>query len=139
MALFPSKEWAEELCQRVNADEEYGKAASDWEGTFTILVEEEEGKLDKPFILWLDPWHGKIRGFEILESLDEKESNFILRGKYSVWKGVIEGKRDATKQMLAGKLRLKGSMAYILKKTKASNALMKIFTTMPTEFINESG
>jgi len=138
MALFPSKEWAEELYNRVNADEEYGRAASDWEGTFTLLVKEEEDKLEKPFILWLDPWHGKVRGFEILKDIDEKKSDFILEGDYSVWKGVLQGKKDATKQMMAGKLKLKGSMTYILKRAKASNALTKILTKIPTEFIDET-
>ena len=30
--LFPSEEWAKELVKRINADPEYAKIASEWEG-----------------------------------------------------------------------------------------------------------
>jgi len=41
--VFPSKEWMDELLKKINSDEQYKKAAANWEGDFlcTVLLDAE--------------------------------------------------------------------------------------------------
>ncbi len=137
MAVFPSKEWAEEVVSKINVSEEYAKAAADWEKSVALVIEKEEGKLTDSFILWLDPWHGKIRSFEILKNIEDKQSSFVLRSSYSVWKEIVKGEKNPTKMLMAGKLKMKGSMTYILRRSKANDALMNVLKAVKSDFADE--
>ncbi len=43
--VYPSKEWMEEVYKRVNSNEQYKKAAANWEGDFLCVVEMDEEAL----------------------------------------------------------------------------------------------
>jgi len=137
MAIFPSKEWAEDVYTKINSSEEYAKVAADWEASVTLVIEAEEGKLDSTFILWLDPWHGKVRSYEILKDIEDKKSSYIIRSTYSIWKEIVKGEKNPTKLLLSGKLKVKGSMTYLLRRTKTNDALMNVLKTVKSEFPDE--
>ncbi|MCE5212772.1 MAG: SCP2 sterol-binding domain-containing protein [Deltaproteobacteria bacterium] len=137
MAIFPSKEWADDVYSKINASEEYAKTAADWEKSVTLIIEAEKGKLDNSFILWLDPWHGKVRSYEILKSIEDKQSDFIITSTYSTWKEIVKGEKNPTKLLLERKLKVKGSMTYLLRRTKTNDALMNVLKSVKSEFADE--
>jgi putative sterol carrier protein len=134
--MFPSVEWLNELKDSLNADKPFEKAAAKWEGSLVMHVQADE-LLDKETIMWIDPYHGKVRDAKIINSLDEEESEFVLGAQYSTWKAIINGEMDSMKAMMKGKIKVQGKLTTLLKQTKASNALIKVQQNMDTIFIDE--
>jgi putative sterol carrier protein len=134
--MFPSAEWLNELKDSLNADKAFEKAAAKWEGSLVMHVQADE-LLDKETIMWIDPYHGKVRDAKIIKSLDEEESEFVLGAQYSTWKAIINGEMDSMKAMMKGKIKVQGKLTTLLKQTKASNALIKVQQNMDTVFIDE--
>ena len=134
--MFPSEEWLNELKDSLNADKPFQKAAAKWEGSLVMHVQADE-LLDKETIMWIDPYHGKIRDARILNSLDEERSEFVLGAKYATWKAIINGEMDSMKAMMKGKIKVQGKLTTLLKQTKASNAVIKVQQNMDTIFIDE--
>ena len=134
--MFPSVEWLNELKDSLNADKPFQKAAAKWEGSLVMHVQADE-LLDKETIMWIDPYHGKIRDARILNSLDEERSEFVLGAKYATWKAIINGEMDSMKAIMKGKIKVQGKLTTLLKQTKASNALIKVQQNMDTVFMDE--
>ena len=134
--MFPSEEWLNELKDSLNADKAFEKAAGKWEGSLVMNVQADE-LLDKEMIMWIDPYHGKIRDAKVLGSLDEQQSEFVLGAQYSTWKAIINGEMDSMKAMMKGKIKVQGKLTTLLKQSKASNALIKVQQNMDTVFMDE--
>jgi len=134
--MFPSIEWLNELKDSLNADKTFEKTAAKWEGSLVMHVQADE-LLDKETIMWIDPYHGKVRDAKIINSLDEENSEFVLGAKYATWKAIINGEMDSMKAMMKGKIKVQGKLTTLLKQTKASNALIKVQQNMDTVFIDE--
>ena len=134
--MFPSEEWLNELKDSLNADRAFEKAAAKWEGSLVMHVQPDE-LLDKETIMWIDPYHGKIRDAKIINSLDEEKSEFVLGAKYATWKAIINGEMDSMKAMMKGKIKVQAKLTTLLKQTKASNALIKVQQNMDTVFADE--
>jgi len=134
--MFPSEEWLNELKDSLNADKVFEKAAAKWEGSLVMHVQADE-LLDKETIMWIDPYHGKIRDAKIIHSLDEENCDFVLGAKYATWKAIINGEMDSMKAMMKGKIKVQGKLTALLKQTKASNALIKVQQNMDTVFMDE--
>ncbi len=134
--MYPSIDWLNELKDSLNANTAFEKAAAKWEGSLVMHIQADE-LLDKETIMWIDPYKGKIRDAKIINSLDEKESEFVLSAKYSTWKAIINGEMDSMKAILKGKIKVQGKLTSLLKQTKASNALIKVQQNMDSVFIDE--
>ena len=134
--MFPTEEWLNELKDSLNADKAFEKAAAKWEGSLVMNVQADE-LLDKETIMWIDPYHGKIRDAKVISSLEEEKSEFVLSAKYSTWKSIINGEMDSMKAMMKGKIKVQGKLTALLKQTKASNALIKVQQNMDTIFMEE--
>lgn len=137
MALvFPSEEWLKELSDRLNADPNYAKAAANWEGTFVFHILPGEG-LDEEYILWADPTHGIWKDPKRIKNINEETVNHGLTGIYSIWKKVIKGELDPIRAMITRKMKVIGSMAYILKFKKGSDIIIKTLKGIETNFIDD--
>ena len=134
--MFPSLEWVNEMKDRINADAAFEKAAAKWEGSLVMNVQPDE-LYDKETIVWIDPYHGKIRDAKIINSLDDEKSDFVLGAKYATWKGIINGEMDSMKAMMTGKIKVQGKLTALLKQAKASDALIKVQQSIDTVFIDE--
>ena len=132
--LFPSEEWAKEFVDRINNDPEFAKAASTWEGSLALNIMSEDGLLDENFILWLDPYHGEVRDYKKISSLEDEKANFSISAKYSVWRDIVSGKVNPMMAMMTGKLRVKGNMAKLLTQKQASDKIMDLMQEMDLKF-----
>ena len=138
MALFPSDEWLVMFLERINASKDYRDAASKWEGDVAFVLEAEPDKgVPEDVWAWLDLWHGECRDGRIVTPDEGGKAAYIIRAPYSVWKLVLHGQLDPIRGMLQGKLKLQGDLPTIIRHVRASNELVRLTTTVPTEFLDD--
>ena len=141
MAMFPSAEWLELYVEKINGSPEYADAAATWEGDIVFVYEKEPDKnVPDDLYAWLDLWHGKCRSAEQLTGPDDPKAQgakFTITAPYSRWKSVVKKELDPVKGMMQGKIKLKGDLPTIVRYVKASNVLVDLTSTVPTEFPDE--
>jgi putative sterol carrier protein len=138
MAEFPSEEWLKEFVDRVNGSESYKEAAATWEGDVCFVFEAEPDKgVPEDIYGWLDLWHGECREGKLVDREEGEKASFVIRAPYSRWKEVMKRELDPVKGMMQGKLKLKGDLPTIVRYVKASNELVNLAGTVPTEFVDE--
>jgi putative sterol carrier protein len=139
MAEFPSEEWLKEYVERINGSSAYKEAAATWEGDVAYVIEAEPDKgVPETVWAWLDLWHGECRSGKITTPEEGEKAKFLIRAPYSRWKEVIRKELDPIKGMMQGKLKLKGDLPTIVRYVKASNELVNLAQTVPTEFPDEA-
>ena len=151
MPKFASNEWAKAFCKEVNANKNYKEAASWWEGDFVFVIE-PSGKLDHEIKMFVGLLHGDCTGaktlatgeqFDILppnsppRPLKEGEKvgvEFVFSGNYDNWVKVLKKELDPIQGLMAGKFKLVGNMAKVMRATKAAQELVNSTTKVETEY-----
>ncbi len=134
MALsFPSDAWIKELGNRLNESESYERSAKDWEGDFLFVIEPDDA-YDETAYLYLGLHHGKSTGAAMVEDEDERETAFVIRAPYSVWRRVIDRKLDPIQGMMTKQLKLSGNMMKIMRYPKAAQEIVSCCAEVPTEW-----
>ena len=114
-AIFPSAEWLEALCSKLNSDDHYGEIARHWEGDLIFDIE-PEGHLQEPIRMYLDLWHGKCRRVQYLAAAAHpEETRFVLRSPYNNFAAILIGKLDPMTAMLTSRLKVTGSLGYMMR------------------------
>ena len=113
-AVFPSIEWLKELENKLNSDEHYAQVARNWEGDMYFVIE-PEGNLKVQTVMYLDLWHGKCRGTEIVAEISSHKPAFTLKAGYGNFAKVLTGDLDPMQAMLTRKLDVKGNMAVMMR------------------------
>jgi putative sterol carrier protein len=138
MPVWPSEEWTADYMKAINESQEYREAAHDWEGSVVYHFQAEPDKgLAEDVYGWFDLWHGECRGGKLISPEEGEKAAFLIRAPYSRWKEVIRKELDPIKGMMQGKLKLKGDLPTIVRYVKASNELVNLAQTVPTEFPDE--
>jgi putative sterol carrier protein len=138
--LFGTQEWAEAYAKALNANENYRDAAGPkgfppdgWEGDFLFIVE-PAGNLDHEIRMFVGLYHGECTGCRILKEGEETGAEFEYSGPYDAWEQVLKKELDPIRGLLAGKFKLKGDMAKVLRATRAAAELVNSTTTIDTDF-----
>lgn len=137
--LYPSDGWIKELDRICNDDPEFKEAAGDFSGKFIFQIEEEPGKLDETALLSIRVQDGVTREAKALSSIDEcPDADYIVTGKYSVWKGIVQAKQEPLRAIMTRKLKLiKGSQLKILKQVKLTLKIMNNCVKVDAEYPDE--
>ena len=137
---FGTQEWATAYCKAINENENYKDAAGPngfppdgWEGDFLFIVE-PSGNLDQEIRMFVGLYHGECTGARILAEGEEVETEYVYSGPYDAWVAVLKKELDPIRGLLAGKFKLQGDMAKVLKATRAAQELVVSTTTIDTEF-----
>ncbi len=137
---FGTQEWATAYCKAINENENYKDAAGPngfppdgWEGDFLFIVE-PSGNLDHEIRMFVGLYHGECTGARILAEGEEVETEYVYSGPYDAWVAVLKKELDPIRGLLAGKFKLQGDMAKVLKATRAAQELVVSTTTIDTEF-----
>jgi len=132
MPLFGTKEWVEKYVEELNNNKAYEEAASWWEGDF-VFIAEPAGNLDHEIKLYVDLWHGKCRSGRVLEPGEEQEAEFIWSGTWENWILLLTKKVDPIQGLMAGKFKLVGNMAKIMRATKAAQEMVNSVVATDTQ------
>jgi putative sterol carrier protein len=114
-AVFPSEEWLQGLEAKLNTDERYSEIAKNWEGDLFFYIE-PEGNLKERLTFYLDLWHGKCRKVEYAPQPESYPNPaFTLTAKYNNIVAVLSGNLNPMTAMMTSKLKVKGSMGYMMR------------------------
>jgi len=130
---FPSDAWIEELSRRLNESESYERSAKDWEGDFLFVVE-PDGAFDETAYLFLGLRHGNSTGAARVASEDERETAFVIRAPYGIWRRVIEGELDPIRGMMTRQLKLSGNLMKVMRYPKAAQEIVACCAEVPTDW-----
>lgn len=114
MAKFPEFSWFEELCNKLNQDEQYNRIAKNWEGDFMFTIE-PGGAINQPIHAYIDLWHGKCRSIKEINNPQEVKAAFVLSAPYPNYVSLLEGKVDPMQAMLTRKLKVQGNMTVLMR------------------------
>jgi putative sterol carrier protein len=113
--IFPSAEWLQGLEEKLNADERYGEIAKNWEGDLFFHIE-PEGNLKEHLTFYLDLWHGKCRKVDFKPKPETYPNPvFTLTATYNNITAILSGKMNPMTAMMTSKLKVKGSMGYMMR------------------------
>ena len=119
---FPSQAWVQALISILNSDNRYAEVARNWEGDLVFAVEpDDDGQSNDPQAqvvrIYLDLWHGKCRGGYLIEDAEAEApaAKYVLSAPRSNFFRILSGELDAMQAMLTRRLRVDGSMAYMLR------------------------
>ena len=113
--IFPSVEWLKSLEAKLNSDEKYADIAKNWEGDLFFLIQ-AEGNLKEQITFYLDLWHGSCRKAEYSPPAESYPSPaFTLTASYNNITAILSGKMNPMTAMMTSKLKVKGSMSYMMR------------------------
>ena len=134
-AIFPSEEWLQGLEKKLNSDERYNGIAKNWEGDLLFLVE-PEGNLKERLIFYLDLWHGRCRKIEyqpVPESYPKPA--FTLTASYKDITAILMGTLNPMTAMMTSKLKVKGSMGYMMRNVPTVLDFVRVAREVTTEIL----
>jgi putative sterol carrier protein len=117
--IFPSQAWVKNLVEVLNSDGQYADIARNWEGDLIFVVEPDpaDDPQAEPARIYLDLWHGRCRGGYLVDEDAESvpAARYVLSAPRSNFLKILSGELDAMQAMLTRKLRVEGSMVYMLR------------------------
>ena len=135
MAFYGSTQWLNMLQESVNNDPKFAKEAAKLETS--ILTVTEIKNLPKPVYIWIDIHKGKMREWAYLTDAKERRAEFTMATNYWTWKDLCQGKLDGMQAFTSGKMKIKGSKVKLLQLNKQLMLMLKIMTSLPTDFVDE--
>lgn len=134
-AVFPSAEWLKELEEKLNSDERYAEVAKNWEGDLFFFIE-PEGNLKERLTFYLDLWHGRCRKVEYQPAPDSyPHPAFTLTASYHNITAILSGKLNPMTAMMTSKLKVKGSMGYMMRNVPTVLDFVRVAQAVTTEIM----
>jgi putative sterol carrier protein len=132
---FPSAEWLDALKEKLNGDAHYNEVAKNWEGDLVFDIQ-PAGNLSQPLLMYLDLWHGKCRGVEYApDPAKYPKPTFILRSPYTNFTSILLGKLDPMTAMMTSKLKVEGSLGYMMRNVPTVLDFVRCCREVTTEIL----
>lgn len=116
---FPSEEYVQAVMDVLNQDEQYAHIARNWEGDLVFVIEPDKGveSSDLPMLLYFDLWHGTCREVRVVNPEVEEvpDAAFTLTAPQANYLRILRGELDPMQAMITRRLKVEGSMAYMLR------------------------
>jgi putative sterol carrier protein len=135
--LFPSPEWLDALKDKLNNDEKYAQTAQKWEGEIVFFIE-AGGPIQENMIFYTDLWHGACREALVVANaaqLKELAPAFILTAPYQSFVRILKGQLDPMQAMITRKLKVQGSMGYMMRNVPTVLEFVRCAKEIETEFL----
>ncbi|MCK4370167.1 MAG: SCP2 sterol-binding domain-containing protein [Candidatus Lokiarchaeota archaeon] len=129
-----SEEWVEAFGKAINENPDYKPSALTWEGDM-LLVIEPSGKLDHEVRVFIGLHHGECTGTRLVPEGEEVETEYTMAGPYDNFVAVTKKEIDPIRAIMAGKLRLEGDMAKLMRNTKAALEIVNSLGRFEFEFL----
>ena len=134
-AIFPSEEWLKSLEEKLNSDARYAEIAKNWEGDLFFFIE-PAGNLKELLTFYLDLWHGTCRKVDF-NPRPETYPNpvFRLTASYDDIAAILSGKLNPMTAMMTSKLKVKGSLGYMMRNVPTVLDFVRVAQEVTTEII----
>ena len=131
-----SNDWAELWSDSINANDDYKKAATKWEGAIgMVMTPDADMGVPEERIVIADLWHGDCRGAKAATAAELEDTPYLIKAEPASWKSVLGGKTDPIVGLMGGKLNLaKGSLFALLPYAKAAKELVQSAIDVDTSF-----
>jgi putative sterol carrier protein len=134
-AIFPSQEWLQGLEQKLNSDAHYHEIAKNWEGDLLFSIE-PEGNLKERLTFYLDLWHGTCRKVDYQPRAESHPNPaFTLTSSYNDITAILLGKLNPMTAMMTSKLKVKGSMGYMMRNVPTILDFVRVAREVTTEIL----
>src|SRR6266508_1430664 len=134
-AIFPSEKWLKGLENKLNSDSRYNEIAKNWEGDLLFLIE-PDGNLKERLTFYLDLWHGRCRKVEYKpEIANYPTPTFTLTASYKDITSILMGKLNPMTAMMTSKLKVKGSMGYMMRNVPTVLDFVRVAQEVTTEIL----
>jgi putative sterol carrier protein len=134
-AIFPSEEWLKDLEQELNSDSRYQGIAKNWEGDLLFFIE-PDGNLKERLSFYLDLWHGTCRKVEYKPAPEAHPNpTFTLTASYKDITSILQGKLNPMTAMMTSKLKVKGSMGYMMRNVPTVLDFVRVAQEATTEIL----
>lgn len=133
---FPSEAWLLALKDILNNDPKYAQTARKWEGDMMVLIE-PGGPITEPMYLYTDLWHGECRqAYQVpADKVSEIKPAYILSASYDNLKRVLTGELDPMQAMITRRLKVQGSMAYMMRNVPTVLEFVRCAKQVDADFI----
>ena len=134
---FPSPEWLQALKDKLNSDEKYGSTAHNWEGEIVFFIE-AGGPVSETQIFYTDLWHGECRDAYMVKDeahLKELAPAYVLAAPYQTFVRVLKGQLDPMQAMITRKLKVQGSMGYMMRNVPTVLEFVRCAKEIDSDFI----
>ncbi len=125
MVQFFTKEFFEDMADRLNADDEWKKKAGDLTTKIVATC------TDRDLSVVIDIQNGAVITKEVPP---DEASDFKFEGKYEAWQKTGKGEADLQTMVMTGKIKFKGSMSRIMAMMGQLNRLVGVLREMPKEY-----
>ena len=134
-AVFPSEEWLKGLEAKLNSDDKYAGIAKNWEGDLFFFIE-PEGNLKETLTFYLDLWHGACRKVEYQPAPESHpKPAFTLTASYNNITAILSGKLNPMTAMMTSKLKVRGSMGYMMRNVPTVLDFVRVAREVTTEIM----
>ncbi len=141
MPDFPSRAWCEEALRLLAADPETVRAGVGWTADIGVVVQAEPGKLERPFVVYLQPVDGRIETWKVLvdpDDLDEFDPAYRIQAPYSVWKGFLLGTIDPIEAVLRRRVQVEGELQPLVERMQHKGLAERVLERIDTRFVDEA-
>lgn len=84
---------------------------------------------------YLDIQAGRCREVEVLDSEEDRDHGFVLRGRYDTWRDLISGDGDIIDQIMGGEMDVDGDMQTLLKYSDAAVTMTEVAAETDSRFL----
>ncbi len=134
-AIFPSEEWLHGLEKKLNSDDRYSQIAKNWEGDLLFFIE-PEGNLKERLTFYIDLWHGECRKVEYKPAPESYPTPaFTLTASYKDITAILTGTLNPMTAMMTSRLRVKGSMGYMMRNVPTVLDFVRVAREVTTEIL----
>ncbi len=131
-----TEDWAKAWCEKINANEEYAKAAKRWEGAIVLLMAADDSYgIPEQRAVIADLWHGECRSGKVAGAGDLDEAPYIIAADPPTWSKILSGDLDPIVGLVGGKLKLeRGKLFKLLPYAKAAKEMVESAKQVDTSF-----
>jgi len=129
-----TEEWVEAFGKAINDNPNYKPSALTWEGDM-LLVIEPSGNLDHEVRIFIGLYHGECTGTRLVPEGEDIQTEYVMAGPYDNFVSVMKKEIDPIRAIMAGKLRLEGDMAKLMRHTKAALEIVNSLGSFETEYL----
>jgi len=125
MTRYFTKEFFEEVVNRLNADPEWSKKAAAITAKVVLTC------VDRNAYFLLDVANGKVSSSEVAADVP---ADFKFEGTYEAWTQLGKGEKDFQSLVMGGKIRFRGSMPKIMALMGVLTRITVVARDVPKDF-----